>query len=508
MRNEASRLRSRPPLTDLNVPSPRPTNHTQKGRLFPIRYPRGAMDELIRPVAHAAAQGIVWFADFIWGVPLLVLMLGGGAFFLIYSRLIPYRYFRHAGEILSGKYDDPGEAGDIPHYQALSSALSGTLGMGNVAGVAVAITMGGPGAIFWMWASAILGVATKFFTCTLSIMYRGKDSLGELQGGPMYVIREGLGGKWLPLAYFFSAAGLIGTLPVFQINQLTQAVRQVVAEPRGWVGPDPFGFNLLFGFAAAAFVAAVIFGGIRRIGLVASRLVPFMVGMYVLMVLYVLAIYVDQIPGQLLAIVQDAWTGRAAAGGVLGVMILGIRRGAFSNEAGIGTEVMAHGAAKTSEPVREGMVAMLGPVIDTLIVCTCTALAILMTGTWQNRGIDGVTLTADAFGIAMPGIGPYLVTIVVTFLSLSTIFTYWYYGAKCLGFLIGAEHQNWYKYAYTALIVVGAVISLETVISLIDGAYALMAIPTMLATLRLSPRVMAATRDYFRRYREELRGAA
>ena len=457
---------------------------------------------------EAIQRAIVWFANFLWGPPMLVLMLGGGAFFLIFSRLLPYRYFGHAGEILTGKYDDPGEAGDISHFQALSSALSGTLGLGNIAGVAVAITMGGPGAIFWMWASAAFGVATKFFTCTLSIMYRGRDSLGGLQGGPMYVIREGLGRRWLPLAYFFCVAGLLGTLPIFQINQLTQAVRQVIAEPQGWVGEDPFGFNLVFGLAAAAFVAGVIFGGIQRVGYVAARLVPFMVGAYVLMVLVVLGIYIEDIPEHLLLIVQDAWSGQAAAGGLLGVMIIGIRRGAFSNEAGIGTEVMAHGAAKTSEPVREGMVAMLGPVIDTLVVCTCTALAILMTGTWQNRGIDGVTLTADAFGIAMPGVGPYLVTIIVTFLSLSTIFTYWYYGAKCLGFLIGAERQHWYKYFYIVLIVVGAVVSLETVISLIDAGYACMAIPTMLATIRLSPKVMAATRDYYRRYREEIEGAA
>lgn len=453
-------------------------------------------------MTEAIRQAIVGFANFIWGLPLLFLMLGGGLFFLIYSRLLPYRHLHHGIAVLSGKYDDPNEAGDLPHYQALSSALSGTLGLGNIAGVAVAITMGGPGAIFWMWASAILGVATKYFTCTLSIMYRGEDTLGRIQGGPMYVIREGLGRRWLPLAYFFSLAGLIGTLPVFQINQLTQAVREVVAEPLGLAGSEGhFTFDLVFGVAAAAFVAAVIFGGIKRIGAVAARLVPLMVGTYVLMVVYVLVVYAADIPRYLTLIVEDAFSGRAVAGGLAAVMITGVRRGAFSNEAGIGTEVMAHGAAKTGEPVREGLVAMLGPVIDTLVVCTCTALAILMTGTWERRGIDGVTLTSDAFGVVMPGIGPYLVTLIVAFLSLSTMFTYWYYGAKCLGFLIGAQRQDWYKYFYTALVVLGAVVSLETVISLIDGAFALMAIPTMIATLRLSPRVLAATRDYFDRLR-------
>lgn len=457
---------------------------------------------------EAISQAIIWFADFIWGLPLLVLMLGGGGFFLAYSRLRPYRHLVHGIEVLSGKYDDPREAGDIPHYQALSSALSGTLGLGNIAGVAVAITVGGPGAIFWMWTSAVFGVATKFFTCTLSIMYRGEDSLGRIQGGPMYVIREGMDRRWLPLAYFFSLAGLFGTLPIFQINQLTQSVREVIAEPLGLAGSqDHFTFDLLFGVGAAVFVAAVIFGGIQRIGAVAARLVPLMVGTYLLMVLYVLVIYAEDIPRYLALIVQDAFTGRAVAGGLVAVMITGVRRGAFSNEAGIGTEVMAHGAAKTSEPVREGLVAMLGPVIDTLIVCTCTALAILMTGTWEHRGIDGVTLTADAFGIAMPGIGPYLVTLIVVFLSLSTMFTYWYYGAKCLGFLIGAERQNWYRYFYTLLVVIGAVVSLETVISVIDGAFALMAIPTMVATLRLAPKVLHATHDYFDRLRAEDRAA-
>lgn len=457
---------------------------------------------------EAISQAIIWFADFIWGLPLLVLMLGGGAFFLVYSRLRPYRHLLHGIEVLTGKYDDPSETGDIPHYQALSSALSGTLGLGNIAGVAVAITMGGPGAIFWMWASAVFGVATKFFTCTLSIMYRGEDSLGRIQGGPMYVIREGMGRRWLPLAYFFSLAGLFGTLPIFQINQLTQSVREVIAEPMGLAGPEEhFTFDLLFGIAAAVFVASVIFGGIKRIGAVAARLVPLMVGTYIVMVLYVLVIYAADIPRYLALIVEDAFSGRAVAGGLVAVMITGVRRGAFSNEAGIGTEVMAHGAAKTSEPVREGLVAMLGPVIDTLIVCTCTALAILMTGTWEQQGIDGVTLTADAFGIAMPGIGPYLVTVIVVFLSLSTMFTYWYYGAKCLGFLIGAERQNWYRYFYTLLVVIGAVVSLETVISVIDGAFALMAIPTMIASLRLAPRVVDATRDYFDRLEAERRAA-
>lgn len=450
---------------------------------------------------HAVEQALVAFANFVWGTPLLILLVGGGVFFLIFSRLLPYRYFHYGPLILSGRYDDPHAAGDISHFRALSSALSGTLGLGNIAGVAVAIAIGGPGAVFWMWVSALLGVATKFYTCSLAVMYRGPDSRGRLQGGPMYVIVHGLGRRWRPLAVLFSVAGLFGTLPVFQINQLVQILRDVVAVPGGWVeGEDPFVFNLTVGLVVAALVGAVIVGGIQRIGAVAGRLVPGMVLLYLVAVGYIVMQHFSGIPAALGLILTDAFTGQAAAGGAVGAVILtGIRRGAFSNEAGIGTEAMAHGAARTHEPIREGLVAMLGPVVDTLVVCTCTALAILLTGVWQDADANGITLTARAFELAMPGIGPYLLVVLVAFLSLSTMITFWYYGAKCLGFLIGAEHQHWYRYFYTALIVVGAVGSLDAMIALIDGMYALMAIPTMTSALLLAPRVNAAARDYLAR---------
>ncbi len=449
---------------------------------------------------HAIEQALIAFAGFVWGTPLLILLLGGGAFFALYSRLVPYRYFHYGMQIVTGKFDDPRDAGDLTHFQALSSALSGTLGLGNIAGVAVAIHVGGPGAVFWMWVSALLGVATKFYTCSLAVMYRGRDSLGRVQGGPMYVVLHGLGERWRPLAVLFAVAGLFGTLPVFQVNQLVQIVRDVVAAPRGWVGPDPFAFNLAFGLAVAVLVGAVILGGIQRVGRVASRLVPLMVVAYVAIVAYIVAIHAADVPAALALIVRDAVSGSAAAGGVLGtVIVTGIRRGAFSNEAGIGTEAMAHGAAKTREPIREGLVAMLGPVIDTLVVCTCTALAILLTGVWRSTEANGVTLTADAFAAAIPGAGPYLLALVVLCLALSTMISFWYYGAKCLGFLVGARHQHWYKWFYSVLIVVGAVGSLDAVIALIDGMYALMAIPTMTSALLLAPRVNAAARDYLQR---------
>ena len=443
---------------------------------------------------------IVTFANIAWGPWLLVLLLGGGTFLLIFSRLLPFRYFKHSVDIIRGKYDNPEDAGDISHFQALSSALAGTIGMGNIAGVAVAISMGGPGAVFWMWMSAGVGIATKFFTCSLAIMYRGKDSRGHLQGGPMYVVREGLGRKWRPLAVLFSLAGLIGSLPALQINQLVQIFRDIIGIPNGLVGDDPFTFNFVSGITIAAIVSAVIFGGIKRIGEVASRMVPSMVVLYLLSAVWIMAVNYQHIGEYLLLIVKDAFTGEAVAGGAVGaVIITGVRRAAFSNEAGIGTEAMAHGAAKTDEPIREGLVAMMGPFIDTIIVCTSTALVILMTGVWQTTTDNGVTLTASAFEAAMPGIGAYILFVCVFFFSTSTMFSYSYYGTKCLGYLIGAERQHWYNYFYVALIVVGAVVSLDAAISLIDGMYALMAIPTMTSTLLLAPKVMNAARDYFAR---------
>lgn len=450
----------------------------------------------------AIERGIVAFAELVWGWPLLGLLLGGGAYFVVASRLRPYRHFPHALGILTGRYDDADADGDIPHFQALSSALSGTLGLGNIAGVAVAITAGGPGAIFWMWATALVGIATKFFTCTLAVMYRGRDDQGLVQGGPMYVVVHGLGPRWRPLAVFFCVAAIFGTLPVFQSNQLTQVVRDVVMVPQGWVDPDDhLAFDLGFGLLLAAGVAAVIFGGIRRIGAVAGRLVPGMVSLYLLAVLVVLARHAGELPATFALIVSDAFTGQAAAGGAVGsVIVTGVRRGAFSNEAGVGTESLAHGAAKTREPVREGLVAMLGPVVDTLLVCSCTAFAILATGVWRRSDADGVTLTAEALEAGLPGLGAPFLAVLVVMLSVSTMFTFWYYGAKCLSFLVGTQRGLTYRWLYVALIVGGAVGSLDAVIALIDGMYALMAIPTMTSALLLSPRVLAASRSYFQRH--------
>lgn len=446
-------------------------------------------------------QFVADFASFVWGLPLLILLIGGGLYLLIVSRFLPFRYLGHAINVLRGKYDDPNDPGQINHFEALTTALSSTIGMGNVAGVAVAITLGGPGAIFWMWVSGIIGMSTKFFTCSLAILYRGKDSNGEIQGGPMYFITEGLGKAWKPLAIFFSIAGLVGALPVFNVNQLTQAISDILLVPNGVdVG---FKSNLTIGIILFVITAIVILGGISRISKAASKLVPFMVVLYFLSVITILIINIDQVPKYLGLIFTEAFSaslykGDPMFGGMVGgLILLGIRRGAFSNEAGIGTAPMAHGAAKTKEPIREGLVAMLGPAIDTLIVCTLTALVILVTGVWETTADNGVSLTANAFNNSIPGFGKYLLLLCVAVFSVSSLFSYSYYGSKCMSFIVGADKKHYYNYVYLLSIIVAAVTSLDIMLNLIDGFFALMAIPTMVSTLILAPKVMEAARKYF-----------
>lgn len=446
---------------------------------------------------------LVEFSNLAWGLPLLILLMGGGFFFMIYSRFMPFRHIGHAINVLRGKYDDPDDPGDISHFEALSSALAATVGMGNISGVAVALAMGGPGVLFWMWVSAFVGMATKFFTCSLAVMYRGRDSEGNLQGGPMYVVTEGLGSRWKPLAVLFCIAGLFGALPIFQSNQLTQILREVVLAPNGLASENEFYTNITIGIVLAVITSLVIFGGIKRIGNVAAKMVPAMVVLYMLAVLYIMAMNYTGIPAAFALIFKDAFSANAVLGGAVGAIIIaGARRAAFSNEAGIGTAAMMHGAAKTDEPIREGLVAMIGPFIDTIVVCTLTGLAIIMTGAWQSSDGNGVTMTANAFNIAMPGFGSYVLVVCVLIFAFTSLFSYSYYGTKCLGYLLGAKYGHYYNYFYVATILFGAVATITAVISLIDGMFAMMAIPTMVSALLLSPKVMAAAKDYFRRMRE------
>jgi len=439
----------------------------------------------------------VSLVDIVWGTPLVVLLVGGGFFFMLYSRFIPFRHFGHGLAILSGKFDDPDDPGQINHFQALSSALASTVGMGNIGGVAIAIHTGGPGALFWMWVSAIVGMATKFFTCTLSIMYRGKDDKGEVQGGPMYVIEEGLGKAYKPLAILFSVAGLVGCMVLFQANQLSQLVRDLIYVPNGLFSDNILLGNFTTGMTAAVIVSLVIFGGIKRIGLVASRLVPFMVAIYLYAALIILFQNLGQVPAIVSSVLKDAFTGDAVLGGSLGaIIVIGIKRAAFSNEAGIGTEAMAHGAAKTKEPVREGLVAMVGPFIDTIVVCTITAFVILVSGVHASDA-NGVTLTAMAFETELGNAGQMMIILAVLCFSLSTMFGYSYYGRKCTSYLFGTKWKSSYNVIYVATIVLAAMVSIDIAINIVDIMFALMAIPTMISALLLSPKVMVETKRYF-----------
>ncbi len=451
------------------------------------------------------------FNKWIWGPPLVFLLVGGGSFLLIYSRFIPFKYFKHAIDILRGKFDDKDDPGQLTHYQALSSAIAATVGMGNISGVAIAIAMGGPGAIFWMWMSAIVGMATKFFTCTLAVMYRGEDSEGNVKGGPMYVITKGLGEKWKFLAAFFAIAGLIGTMPAFQSNQLTQTIIDVF-KLSGTRDKEilfmVFGFaityitmvKLIIGIVIAVIVSSVIFGGIERIGQVAGKLVPGMVVIYFLAVVTILIISYEAVPATFMLIIKDAFTGQAVLGGALGALIMtGVKRAAFSNEAGLGTAPMMHGTAKTKEPIREGLVAMLGPFIDTIIVCTLTALAILVTGAWEQKEKGGISITLDAFNEVLPyNIGSGILLICVLIFAFSTLFTYSYYGTTCLSYLTNAKIGRYYRHFYIFSIVGASVVKLDMLIDVIDNAYALMAIPTIISTLILAPKVRTAATKYFK----------
>ncbi|MFY0594504.1 MAG: alanine:cation symporter family protein [Roseivirga sp.] len=452
------------------------------------------------------------FSNWIWGIPLLILVMGGGLFFMVYSKFTPFLYFRHAINVLRGKYDEDDKEGQISHYEALSTAIASTVGMGNISGVAVAITAGGPGAIFWMWVSAFFGIATKYFTCTLAVMYRGKDSDGEVRGGPMYVITEGLGQKWKPLAVFFCIFALVGALPIFQANQLTAALNTILGPAVGYDTASSFSFlganisyaSLITGLVLMVLVSTVIFGGIKKISKVASKLVPAMVVIYFILVIFILLQNIAAIPGIFGSIIEEAFTGNAILGGGLGAIIIqGARRAAFSNEAGIGTAPMVHGDTKTDEPVREGLVAMLGPAIDTLIVCTLTALVILSTGVYEpylGKGVEGIPVTLEAFNLAIPGgAGGYLLGLCIMIFAISTLLSYSYYGVKCMSFMFGAEKGKLYNYIYIGTIMLGSVASLDFVFTLIDSSFALMAIPTILSAILLAPKVKAASKDYFKR---------
>jgi len=458
---------------------------------------------------------LIQTSNLIWW-PVLFIIIGGGLFFLFYSGFIQYRYFFHAIDVLSGKHDDKNAPGHISSYKALSTALASTVGIGNLSGVAAAIALGGPGAMFWMWMTAFIGMSTNFFTSTLASMYRGKDSNGELQGGPMYVIREGLGKSWQPLAVLFCVCCMFGALPIFQANQLTQALIDMAVVPLGiaetFISVGGFEVSiqkLMISMVLSAICSLVIVGGIKRIGSMAGKLVPVMIVLHFISVVFILIAKADQVPHYFALIFTDAFAashyhGSPFMGGMVGGLImLGVRRSTFSNEAGIGTAPMALGAAKTTEPVREGLVSMLSPVIDTLISCTLTAMAILVTGVWKNSTASGITLTSQAYAEGIPVGGQFVLLLCTFIFAITALFSYSYYGRRGLAYLVGEEKSKYYDYLYLLMIIVGAIVSMDAVLNVIDIAFALMAIPTMISAFLLAPEVMTEAKSYFSRMKEK-----
>ena len=427
----------------------------------------------------------------VWGLPLVVTLAGAGVYFTVISQLTPLRYLLHAFAILSGRFDRRGAPGEISHFRALSAALSGTIGMGNIAGVAIAITAGGSGAVFWMWVAGALGMATKFFTCTLSCLYRKPDENGVMQGGPMYYIEVGLGPRFKPLAWLFAGCGMVGCLGVFQSNQLASLIAAEWSIEPTWTG-----------IAAMLIVGSVVIGGVARVGQVAGYLVPAMCVGYLLGCTVVIIDHLDRVPAVLAAIVTGAFDPTAALGGAAGltvkeILVTGVKRAVFSNEAGVGTEAMAHGAARTAEPVREGLVAMLGPLIDTHIVCTLTALVILTSGVAVHDA--GVVMTANAFEGSMPGFGAPMLVVIFSLFAVTTMITYAYYSVKCARYLLGYAIGDRFVYVYLALIPLAAMWEPSTTVNIVDTFFALMVIPNLVATVLLAPKVLAASADYFQR---------
>jgi AGCS family alanine or glycine:cation symporter len=570
------------------------------------------------------------FSGFVWSTPTAILLTGTGLLFTFMTFGIQFKALTHGFAVVRGKYDNPEDSGNISHFQALCAALSATIGLGNISGVAVAIATGGPGAVFWMWVVGFLGMATKFTTCSLATMYRRQDRYGEFRGGPMYYIEMGLGGEGANsamrqlakgLAVLFAILGMcasVGAGNMFQANQVAQITVGFFKRTvdGGVSSGGQFWIQMAVGAILCVLAAAVMLGGIKRIGSVASKLIPTMCVVYVSGAAYVILANAEQIPQLFASIFDSAFSATAGSGAFYGIairtaMIQGVRRACFSNEAGLGSAPIAHATAKTNEPIREGVVAAVGPFIDTIVICTMTALVILITGTLtrgpvgaiasigpvttvknsttfdvqftvsdsevaqsgesffvhrppesadgiaghvqftsstlegqlltasltyddteqgsEDRAADrallaagtdvflfreGVQMTAYAFDQEISGFGTYFMPIAAFFFAFSTIISWGFYGETCTCYLFGERAIKPFKFVFVSMILVGtASMSLGPVLDWSDAMLGLMLVPNLIGTLLLSPIVMRATRDYFRRlsageFEEEARRAA
>ncbi|MGM0679405.1 alanine/glycine:cation symporter family protein [Thiohalophilus sp.] len=438
--------------------------------------------------------GIV--SGYAWGIPSIILLVGTGLYLTIRLRFVQIRGFQHSWQIIRGKYDKPLDPGEVTHFQALSTALSATVGTGNIAGVATAIAFGGPGAVFWMWITALVGMATKFASCSLALKFRRFHPDGSVSGGPMYTLLYGLNFK--TLAVLFAAFTLIAS---FGIGNMVQA--NSVVDGLAYVFPGIIDYRLGIGVIIAILVGLVIIGGIKRIARVTSRIVPIMAVFYCGAALLVLFLNLDKIPAAFATIFNLALNPWAAGGGAIGAAIqYGVARGVFSNEAGLGSAPMAHAAARTTEPAREGLVAMMGPFIDTIVICTMTALVIVIMGAWGDArpdGLEGAALSAYAFEQGLGRIGSWVVGIGLVFFAYSTMIAWSYYGDRSAEFLFGARAVMPYRIVFTVLVVVGAYVPLQLVWNFADIANILMAAPNLISLILLAGLAKKLSDDYFRR---------
>ena len=442
--------------------------------------------------------------DLVWGPALVFLLIGGGIYLLLLSKLVPLTAFSHALKLVRGKYhhkNDAADRGQINHFQDLCNALAATVGLGNIGGVAVAIQQGGPGAIFWMWVAAFIGMNTKFFECTLAVMFRGTDHNNEVQGGPMYVIEKALPKPMKFLGIAFAIFGLLGTLALFQVNQLA-----------AYMDSQYHVDKLLVGIVCAIFVGYVLLGGVRRMAFINAKLVPIMCVLYIFFCLVILGLNITVVPslfGEIFrqAFRPDAVWGGAAGYGVLKVLQIGVKRAAFSNEAGVGTAPMAHGNAKTSEPVSEGLVAMMGPLLDTLIVCTLTALVILVN--FPEAALikeEGVLLTLAAFEKSLPTVGGYFLGLSIVLFSISTMIGMSNYNIKCWNYLFKGKKflaEKTHVALFCLTIILGAIFEMSDIVNLLDIGYGLMAWPSMICTIWLAPKVKKELKRYLKEYVRE-----
>ena len=429
---------------------------------------------------------------FVWGPPLLILLVGTGIYLTIRLGLLQVARLPKAFQLIFTK--DKGH-GDVSSFAALCTALAATVGTGNIIGVATAIKVGGPGALFWMWMAAFFGMATKYAEGLLAIKYRSKDANGAVAGGPMHYILLGMGEKWRPLAIFFALAGvlvaLLGIGTFTQVNSITESIQNTAQV-------DP----AITALVLSVFVAIAVFGGLKSISKVSTAVVPFMAIVYILGTLTVILFNIEKIPATLALIFTSAFSPAAAVGGFAGASIRmaiqnGVARGVFSNESGLGSAPIAAAAAKTNEPVEQGLISMTGTFIDTLIICTLTGLTILVTGVWSGD-LNGVALTQSAFSTIFSNFGPALLTIFLVLFAFTTILGWNYYGERCFEFLFGVRFIWLYRVVFVLMVLLGGFIELDMVWIIADIVNALMALPNLIALLALSPVVVAETKKYFK----------